>query len=277
MSPTNGQFEGKDFWESNPDFDALVERTRNPDSLERWAAIFELGERGDARAADRLRLLTSDSDEFVRDAARSALAKINVEVLRESGTLEADGSTCVTRARRMRTHLDAPVYTAWKTRPVPTPSRGGTWVIHTVVQEIVEVEGPVTGGRVLSLYCRAVSPNTMSQVPHAPIRSAIERLVKKGKLVRCDDFSSDKVEEWTLQRVGSPCACVRQRGLRELKEIPATEVREALLSMAGPAARRRGLDHERAFELIVSFYAAEKELEKIGLLLTNQWRGLLNA
>lgn len=277
MSPSNGQFEGKDFWESNPSIDDLVERTRDGDPLERWAAVFELGELGDARAVDRLKLLTSDSDEFVRDAARSALGKIDLEILREAGSLDASDSTCVTRAKRLKTHLDAPAYVAWKTRPLPVPSRGRTWIIDTVLQEIAEVEGPVTSGRAVSLYCQAASPNNLSSVPRAPIAAGIARLVKNGKLTRCDDFTSEKVEDWVLQRAGSPCNCVRQRGPRELKEIPISEVREALRSMGGPAARRRGLDRERAFELIVSFYAAERELEKIGLLLTNQWRGLLDA
>lgn len=277
MSPTSGQFEGKDFWASDPSFDELVERTRNPDAMERWAAVFELGEMGDVRAAEQIKLLLSDSDEFVRDAARSALKKIDREVLVAAGAWDATADACVTRFKRMRTHLDAPAYTVWKTRPLPIPSRGRTWIIDTVLQEIAEVEGPVTSGRMMSLYGRAVAPNNLSQVPHAPIRAAIERLVKKGKLVRCDDFTSDKVEAWVLQRAGGPCACVRQRGPRDLKEIPAIEVREALMSSGGPAARRRGLDRERAFELIVSFYEAERELEKIGLLLTNQWLGLLDA
>lgn len=79
MSSTDSQFEGKDFWESNPSFEELVEHTRHPDPFERWAAVFELGELGDPRAVDRLALLSSDSDEMVREAAVAALSKLDAD------------------------------------------------------------------------------------------------------------------------------------------------------------------------------------------------------
>ena len=48
-----------------------------------------------------------------------------------------------------------------------------------------------------------------------------------------------------------------------------------MLATVGPSAQRRGLDRERGFGLLLDFYQAHHELDRIAVLLTEQWQGLL--
>lgn len=260
--------EARDFWGGAGDFDSLVERTRSNDPLERWAAAFELGELGDERAADRLRMLLSDSDEFVREAADSALRKLDPDILRRASAAHA------AKAKRLRSSDEAADYRAWRTRPLPQPSSDSVHIVSTVVMEIVDVEGPVRGHRVMSLYGCAVNPDRPSSLRAEPVRRTIRELVRAGRIVRCDDGTCERVDDWVVNRSDGPTVLVRRRGPRELKDIPADEVRAAFYALNGVSAKRRGFD-DAAFAQMLEFYGAERQLHLVAGLLTEEWRSLL--
>ncbi len=265
---------GRDFWESERSFDELVEQTRSGDPLVRWGAAFELGELGDERAAERLTLLTSDSDEFVREAARAALTKLDPQVLQALASDRVKSAAASARKLgRAGSHAEMPDYRAWKTRKLPQPDSAGLQLVEATVSEIVEVEGPVCGHRVLLLYGRCIAINESWKLKSGPVKKAIERLVEQGRICRSDDFTSKKPEEWILHRPDVAPVVVRQRGPREMRDIPINEVMQVLAGLSG--GRSRGRDRSAAFETVVRFYGMEREMHKLAGLLTNEWATLL--
>lgn len=67
--------EAKDFWENSSQTD-VARLAHSEDPFERWAAVFELVERSEPAAEAALRVLASDADEMVRDAARAAVERL---------------------------------------------------------------------------------------------------------------------------------------------------------------------------------------------------------
>lgn len=274
--------EARDFWqEEAQDVAGLVARASSADSFERWAAAFELGELGDSAAVGALRGLLNDDDESVREAAEIALTKI--ASVDSGGRREARGLLAdhvsdeearASHRRRIHTHMDAPPFTPWKIKSLPVPSKGNGWVIEAAVLEIVQTEGPVTGARVARLYTEGCCMGGGSRVSHSGIQAAIRRLISKGKVARSDGFDSDRPERWVLHERGTAGVVLRQRGTRDLRDIPIDEIREAILANLGRSARR-GVDRDRAFEAILAFYGAEKDLQVVGGLLADEWSGLL--
>ena len=65
--------ERKEFFEVTIDFDQLENHARSSDSTLRWAAAVELAELGTEDAISLLWSLTTDLDDYVRDAAQLGL------------------------------------------------------------------------------------------------------------------------------------------------------------------------------------------------------------
>jgi len=183
---------GKDFWEADRGFDELIAQTRSADPLERWAAVFELGELGDIRAAERLRLLASDADEFVREAATAALTKLDPLLLQQLAHESSErAAASIRRLRRARSEGEMPKYTDWKTRPLPQPDGASQLFVQANVLEIVDVEGPVCGHRVIMLYGRCISLDQPSKLKSSHVKRAVEDLVASQRLCRSDDMTSE--------------------------------------------------------------------------------------
>jgi hypothetical protein len=264
---------GKDFWGRDSAFDELKTRAASQDSFERWAAAFELGELGDARAVEGLRALLSDPDEYVRQVAETALTKLASSL----GTLPAlaMGRDGLVRMQPLRSFSDAPPYIAWKIKPLPAPARDNAWVVEAALAEIVEVEGPILGKRLFKLYSAGVEMQTGKRGNHpVHLSAALCRLIDRGRVVRSDDFASPRAEHWIVHRIGTSPVLARQRGRRELDEIPVNEAREVLRALAAIEPGRK-MDRERIFQLLILFYQADRELHKIGGLLAENWASLL--
>jgi len=69
--------DGKDFWSDIAAPDEVVARARDGDSLERWAAIFALGDIDQPWTVDELRRLSEDPENLVSQAARAALKRLH--------------------------------------------------------------------------------------------------------------------------------------------------------------------------------------------------------
>lgn len=271
--------EAKDFFSSGLGRSELEEHARSLDASTRWAAVIELGEVGDEWAASLVRELLTDPDEFVRTSAQSAIRKFDVSVLARAG-LEFDSSkagfeVCVPTRRRLRTHLDAPKHNSWKIRALPAPTKDNQWLVDAALIEIIETETPLTGHRLIRLYGKAVYPDTPSRVSRSGLQAAAGRLIDRNVIGRCDDLTAPYLDQWVLYRVGGPTVCVRQRGSRDLEDIPASEVRAALELMGARFARGR-MDKDTAFQMIFDFYGIhQRDFHVVGGLLTKEWAALL--
>ncbi len=269
--------EAHDFWSAGEhDLTLLSAKAGSDDMFERWAAAFELGETRDPASVDLLKTLLGDDDEHVREAAEVALTKLGHgdEVSRARVLERSQQLARAAQRHRMRTHLEAAPYVAWKLKPVPIPDKTNMWIVEAMLFDAIQVEGPVTGSRLFRSYCGGARMLSSATVSTGRLHKALESLLKQGKVVRSDDFTSEHHERWVLHERGTPGVVLRQRGPRELRDIPPDEVRAAIAASAGRLGAR-GIDRDRAFEQILQFYQAERELDLVGKLLANEWSGLM--
>ncbi|NLO26849.1 MAG: HEAT repeat domain-containing protein [Actinobacteria bacterium] len=275
--------ERRDYFANDVPLGVLVKRAESNDPMERWAAVIELGEVGSEEAARALRAATEDSDEFVREAARSALKRFDVEVLTKAG-LESESVTAGGRQKyqpgriRFSSHVEAPPFVPWRTQPLPEPGKADDWLVDAAILDIVSTEGPITGYRLFRLYGTGVNPNQPSKLSQSKLQSAVERVVGRGLIARSDDYTSDYLFRWILHRMGTEEVVVRQRGSRELRDIPVNEVHQVLLELTRSLDGALKIDSNRAFQMIFDFYKIERrEWHVVGKLLTEDWLPLLTA
>lgn len=269
--------EAHDFWSAGQtDLSQLSVKADSEDVFERWATAFELGEAHDPAAIDILKRLLGDDDEHVREAAEVALTKLGHgdEVSRARVLERSQQLARAAQRHRMRTHLEAPPYVAWKLKPVPIPDKSNMWIVEAMLLDAIQTEGPITGSRLFRNYCGGARMLSSATVSSGRLHKALESLLKQGKVVRSDDFTSEHHERWVLHERGTSGVVLRQRGPRELRDIPPDEVRAAIAASAGRLGAR-GVDRDRAFEQILEFYQAEKELHLVGKLLADEWSSLI--
>lgn len=269
--------EARDFWSAGEtDLSLLSMKAGSDDVFERWAAAFELGESAHPDALVLLKRLVSDDDENVREAAEVALTKLGYgnEVSRTQIKERGQQLARAAQRHRMRTHLEALPYIAWKLKPVPIPDKSNMWIVEAVLLDVIQAEGPIMGSRLFRSYYGGARMLSSATVSTGRLHKTLESLLKQGKVVRSDDFTSEHHERWVLHERGTPGVVLRQRGPRELRDIPPDEVRAAIAASAGRLGAR-GIDRDRAFEQILQFYQAEKELHLVGKLLADEWSSLI--
>lgn len=275
--------EGRDYFAGDVAFDVLAQRARSEDPTERWAAAIELGELGTEEAARVLRHMLDDPNENVRDTTRVALRRFDKVILIRAGL-----PTEPQRAERFRlyrpglaryaSHLEAPPHRPWRIRPLPVPGKDADWAVDAAILDIVGTEGPLTGRRLASLYGRGVAMHGSSRVAVPKLQAAVNRVMERRLVSRSDDYTSDQLPTWVLHRTGSPGIVVRQRGLRELGEIPVNEVHEVLLELSRSFDGSLRIDRNQAFQMIFDFYKIEQgELHVVGRLLAEDWSPLLRV
>lgn len=275
--------EGKAFFGTTATVESLVDRCKLEDATERWAAVIELGELGTVEAARALRGCLEDPDEFVREATRAAIKKMSKEVLVTAGLpTEPTGRPQLrvyqTGKVRFETHLQAPPFSPWRIRRLPEPGKSEPRLVDAAIVDIVGTEGPIRGHRLLNLYGRAVWPDQPSKLSQAKVQAVVERVIERGLISRSDDFTSEYLSGWILHRTGSLPVLVRQRGARDLSDIPVNEVHEVLLELSQSIDGKLRIDSNRAFQLIFDFYKIEqRDWHVVGKLLTEEWAPLLKV
>lgn len=258
-----------------PPKELLLENAVSTDPTARWAAAIELGQLGDEDAAKALWKLKIDNDENVRAAADLAINELDRYVLeRALKELNLEVASVIDEIETDYSYEDVEQHVAWKIRTLPDPKEESEWAIDAAIINIVTVEGPLTGARLLSLYGRAVFPNAPKKISKFRVKLALERLRKRNIISRSDTSRSDEIETWIIHRAGYPGVLVRTKGLRLLSEIPVNEVK-ALINqkLFGAAATNK----DRQFKVIMEHYEiAPKELYIAGALLEKEWSTLLD-
>lgn len=263
------------------DLSELLSSAEDPDPCLRWAAALELARHSDPRATDVLRTLLSDSDEDVRAVADTALRQLASETSAERGHArvvlienEEDQQRHRLGSRRVRSHLEAEPFAPWRIKRAPDPSSAEAWVVEAVLLDIVQTEGPILADRLFRLYRRGCEMNGVKRVSTAKITKALKNLIDQGRVVRSDDYRSESVERWVLHERGSCGVVLRQRGVRDLGEIPPGEVAAAL--KASMRHSRGQADVDAAYEAIIAFYEmSPRESNRVGSLLLDEWSSLL--
>lgn len=258
-----------------PPKELLLENAVSSDPTARWAAAIELGQLGDEDSAKALWKLKTDHDENVRAAADLAINELDRYVLeRALKELNLEAPEEVEEGDSDHSYEEVEQHVAWKIRTLPDPKEESDWAIDAAIINIVSVEGPLTGARLLSLYGRAVFPNAPKKISKFRVKLALERLKKRNIITRSDTSRSDEIDSWILHRVGYPGVIVRTKGLRQLSEIPVNEV-QALIdqNLFGAAASNK----DRQFKVIMEHYEiALREFHIVGALLEKEWAPLLS-
>src|SRR5437667_5769517 len=115
---------------------------------------------------------------------------------------------------------DLPPYEVWPVRGVPQLTDREK--VTTTLCEIVSVEGPVTWRRVIDLYRQGLGLGRLK----GPTRDSLVGLAKSAvRLSRLLELSNQ--DDWYSRVVSTPEAPkvrLRQRGPRDLQDVPADEI-----------------------------------------------------
>lgn len=262
--------ERKEFFEVNLNLDLLEEYSTSSDSSLRWAAAIELGQVGSEQAISLLWSLTTDSDENVRDAANLGLQQSDQSLV---GKVLASKWQAPTEVENEKTS-SVRRYLAWKVRPLEVPSVENGWAVDAAVLNIIQIEGPMTGSRLMKLYGNAAYPNNPKKLPKSKILSAIKRLEARNLVKKIVQDENQEVEYWTLHISNKPPVDIRDQGPRKLTEIPVTEVIARLQSNLGDEFEHTNQDQR--VKAIMSIYGIKKsELHLLGNVLAKEWSDLL--
>lgn len=261
--------ERKEFFEVTIDFAQLESHARSSDSTLRWAAAVELSELGTEDAISLLWSLTTDLDDYVRDAAHLGLKNCDQTLV---GKVLASKwkSSEVASEEPFLSSSGVSKHIPWKVRPLEVPSSENEWAVDAAILNIIQTEGPITGPRILRLYGMAAYPNNPRKLPKSRIQTSIKRLERRGLVSHIQDFDGSELEAWTVFKLGTPKVIVREQGMRKLHEIPVTEVIARVQNNMGDEFSHSSQNDR--FKVLQSVYAIRQaDLHIVGELLAKEW------
>jgi hypothetical protein len=261
----------KEFFKIEIDFPALEAHSLSSDTTIRWAAAIELGQLGTEEAISLLWSLTSDSDEHVRDAANLGLQQCDQQLV---GKVLATKWSSPNDSLEVKDSKSVSQHIAWKIRPLEIPSSENEWAVDAAIINITQIEGPLTGSRLLRLYGNAAFPSNPRKIPKSRIHSAVKRLELRKLISIVNDTASKELEFWTLYKSGSSEVVVREQGQRKLNEIPVTEVIARVRLEMGDEFDFAG-QNEKFSHLQRAYGIKQSDLHKVGDVLANEWSTFL--
>ncbi len=132
-----------------------------------------------------------------------------------------------------RQPLDLSPFREWHPRPLPDLASATQEEVISGLVDIVSAEGPMHALRAYQLYTKAAGGNRVGKEMKRVFNRAVHRAVQSGQLEQVSDSLDGQIEK-TIYLPGSPPVVSRQRGSRQLYEIPRSEVK-LLLNTIGPA------------------------------------------
>lgn len=261
--------ERKEFFDVAVDFKLLEEHANSSDSTLRWAAAIELGQLGTEEAISLLWSLTTDKDDNVREAANLNLQFCDATLV---------GKVLATKwvapdIEEEQNISGLQKFTPWKVRPLEEPSKENEWAVDAAVLNIIQIEGPINGSRLLRQYGNAAYPNNPRKIPKSRIQSAIKRLEKRNLISKVFGSEKGEIETWTLHLTGKPEVLIREQGPRKLHEIPVSEVIARLKYNMEDFEYSNQNDRVK---VLMSLYGIKQsELHILGAVMANEWADLL--
>jgi hypothetical protein len=252
----------KNFFSTETSRDELIANSKSPSAADRWLAAIQLGQENDTWDAEILWKLKEDSDDSTRSAALASLRNFTKEVLSQiSPELGAGHETF------------AP--STWKVRPLPKLEAATRDLFSASIIDILGAEGPTTGTRIFRLLSKAVAASSSSYPSRTQIRDLLKPLLEAHTVTRVDKhFEIQTLELWILNLVGYPELVIRERGDREIDEIP---VNEAQAVLKNDVRFMRRPDPDMGWEVLKRQYSIQQsEFHKVGEALENSWQGLFN-
>jgi very-short-patch-repair endonuclease len=115
-------------------------------------------------------------------------------------------------------------YSSWKTRPVPDPREARQPELVDTLLEVVAAEGPMLAHRAYRLILQAAGFHRLVHTVVSPLNKAAVRAEREGRLVAVPSGVGTSLADRVLRLPSQPPVVVRERGPRELEEIPASEI-----------------------------------------------------
>lgn len=137
-------------------------------------------------------------------------------------------------------------YTEWDGANLPPATDTSSRALADALEEIVKTEGPITAELAYRRYLRASGGTRLGGNLRSKFDQATRRLVRSRRVAQIKDRSTGQSAK-TLYVPGTPSVVVREKGSRDLLEVPSSEVKTLLL--------RRGMDGELTEELMRSVLA----------------------
>ncbi|WP_196073285.1 AAA domain-containing protein [Nakamurella alba] len=177
---------------------------------------------------DRLALLGIHPDAGVEPPPRTTLRTVIVDSLAPTTDLDLPGAVEddedeVVEVPADAVHTPLGTYVEWVPRELPPVSQGNRKQILPGILDIVGVEGPILAGRLYRLYAKAAGQNRTGAAIKRVLADVVKHALRDGTLARIDDRSTP--EEITLYLPETEPVLVRDRGPRDLTDIPRSEVR----------------------------------------------------
>ncbi|HEV8597070.1 MAG TPA: AAA domain-containing protein [Candidatus Dormibacteraeota bacterium] len=151
------------------------------------------------------------------------------------GRVDAESSETVTRPEL------AP-FVAWASHSLPDAHTVTASTVADGLVEIVSAEGPMLAARAYELYVRASGGQRVGKALRQTLNRAAAAAIRAGRIAAVDGDAPGQINK-TLYMPNTPSVIPRQRGDRQLEQIPVTEVAEVLrrLRAAGVAGHHTAL------------------------------------
>lgn len=146
-----------------------------------------------------------------------------------------------------------PIYEEWEPVIVPDPRRASRDSVVNALLEIATIEGPATWRRIFDRYRIGLGLARLKGPTRLALEIAARYADESEKLLVWPEIDSGDWYDYVVHIPGSERVRVRQRGPRELKDVPCSEIAELI--------RLRdltGIDEEWQFRQILSIYGLRR-------------------
>ena len=128
-------------------------------------------------------------------------------------------------------------YVAWNTRPVPDPREARQSELVDTLLEVVAAEGPMLAHRAYRLILQAAGFHRLVHTVVSPLNKAAVRAEREGKLVAVPSGVGTALSDRVLRLPSQAPVVMRERGSRDLEEIPASEIQALARELRGQVVR----------------------------------------
>jgi len=157
-------------------------------------------------------------------------------------------------------------YVDWKPRPVPDPREAPQTELVEILLEVVAAEGPMLAHRAYRLILQAAGFHRLVHTVVSPLNRAAVRAEREGRLVALPSGVGTSLADRVLRLPSQAPVVVRERGPRELEEIPASEIQAVARQLrrqgASPLDRNLMRDILARYGRVALTNAASAYLEK---------------
>lgn len=133
-----------------------------------------------------------------------------------------------------------PPYRRFEGEAGPDPRETTPAIVAQGLLKIVAVEGPVLAKRACDLYLRGCGVKRMGGAIGGTMQRALEYAVRKELFLQEDDGGAGDPMRAILRLADTPPVVVRERGDRDIEEIPPAELRQVAADLEQRTGYRPG-------------------------------------